>query len=148
MVFLEAKPMSHKKLFQQEAAASVNRAIANQATYNNVMRNSTNGMGGAVGRHLGIPSAYGNMAMQSQQMELSNFANSPKAIPQQPSNMPAFNNLGSGRLPDGFFGSQLGQHSPDQPARNFGTASKPMIAGVSLLVSGILVYSAYMLYRK
>jgi len=140
--------MSHKRMIEQEAAASANRAIANQATYNNVMRNSTNGMGGAIGRHLGIPSAYGNMAMQSQQMELSNFANSPKAISQRPSNMPSFNNLGSGRLPDGFFGSQLGQHSPDQPATSFGAASKPMIMGVSLLFSGILVYSAYMLYRN
>ena len=137
--------MSHKKLFEQEAAASRNREIANIATYNNVKRNSSNGMGGAIGRHLGIPSAYGNMAMQSQQMELSNFANSPKAIPQQRT-QPSFNNLGNGRLPDGFFGSQLGQLSPDSPARAFGSASKPMIATVSLLVSGILVFSAYKLY--
>lgn len=140
--------MSHKKMFEQEAAASRNREIANQATYNNVKRNSSNGMGGAIGRHLGIPSAYGNMAMQSQQMELSNFANSPKAIPGAPSNAPSFNNLGSNRLPDGFFGSQLGQLSPDQPAHHFGSVSKTTIAGVSLLISGLLVTGAYMLYRK
>ena len=140
--------MSHKKMFEQEAAASHNRAIANNATYDNVMRNSSNGMGGAIGRHLGIPSAYGNMAMQSQQMELSNFANSPKALPNRGNNAPTFNNLGNGRLPDGFFGSQLGQLSPEQPASAFGAASKPMLAGVSLLVSGILVVSAYTLYRK
>lgn len=140
--------MSHKKMFEQEAAASRNREIANAATYNNVMKNSSNGLGGAIGRHLGIPSAYGNMAMQSQQMELSNFANSPKATPQRSNNAPSFDNLGSGRLPDGFFGSQLGQVSPDQPASAFGSASKPMIAGVSLLISGILVASAYALYRK
>jgi hypothetical protein len=147
MVFLEAKSMNHKKMFEQEGAASINRDIANQATYNNVMRNSSNGVGGAIGRHLGIPSAYGNMAMQSQQMELSNFMNSPKAISQKPSNMPSFNNLGNGRLSDAFFGSQLGQTAPDQPAAFFGS-SKATIAGVSLLVSGLIAYSAWALYIR
>ena len=137
--------MSHRKMIEQEGAASKNRNIANQATYNNVMNNSSNGMGGAIGRHLGIPSAYGNMAMQNQQMELSNFANSPKATPA--TNRPTFNNLGNYRLSDAFFGSQLGQTSPNLPATSFGS-NRPVIAGVSLLVSIALIYSAYRLYRK
>ena len=144
---MEVKPMSHRKMIEQEAAASINREIANQATYQNVMRNSSRGTGGAIGRHLGIPGAYGNMAMQDQQMEMSNFMNSPKAI--KMNNGPSFDNLGSsGRLSDAFFGSQLGQMSPNSPATNFGASTKTKLKGASLLVSGALVFAAYQLYFK
>lgn len=145
---MEVEPMkNHHKMIQQEGAASINRAIANQATYNRVMRNSSNGRGGAIGRHLGIPGAYGNMAMQDQQMEMSNFMNSPKAT--KMTQGPSFDNLGSSkRLSDAFFGSQLGQHSPDAPATSFGKASKPALMTASLLVSATLVFAAYQLYFK
>ena len=138
--------MNHYRFVEQRATAMHNAAIANQATYNNVMRNSSKGRGGSLGRHLGIPSAYGNLAMQEQQMEMSNFMNSPKAIVN--TNMPTYNNLGSGRLSDAFFGSELGQISPDVPATNFGSASKTTLMGASLLVSGLLVVAGYYLYFK
>ena len=139
--------MNHYRFVEQRATAMQNAAIANQATYDRVVKNSSNGNGGALGRHLGIPSAYGNLAMQESQMEMSNFMNSPKAI--QQSNQPSFNNLGAAnRLSDAFFGSQLGQVSPDRPAHTFGSASRPQLMLASLLVSGVLVYSAYKLYGK
>ena len=139
--------MNHYRFVEQRATAMNNAAIANQATYDRVIGNSSNGNGGALGRHLGIPSAYGNLAMQESQMEMSNFMNSPKAIKQN--NQPSFNNLGAAnRLSDAFFGSQLGQMSPDRPAHGFGSASRPQLMLASLLVSGILVYSAMKLYGK
>tara|TARA_Y100001973_G_scaffold100937_1_gene162996 strand:+ start:843 stop:1262 length:420 start_codon:yes stop_codon:yes gene_type:complete len=139
--------MNHYRFVEQRDMAMKNAAIANQATYDRVISNSSNGNGGALGRHLGIPSAYGNLAMQQQQMEMSNFMNSPKAIKQN--NQPSFNNLGAtNRLSDAFFGSQLGQVSPDRPAHMFGSASRPQLMLASLLISGILVYSAVKLYGK
>ena len=139
--------MNHYRFVEQREMAMHNAAIANQATYDRVIGNSSNGNGGALGRHLGIPSAYGNLAMQQQQMEMSNFMNSPKAIKQN--NQPTFNNLGAAnRLSDAFFGSQLGQVSPERPAHMFGSASRPQLMLASLLISGILVYSAVKLYGK
>ena len=139
--------MNHYRFVEQRETAMQNAAIANQATYDRVVKNSSNGNGGALGRHLGIPSADGNLAMQESQMEMSNFMNSPKAIKQN--NQPSFNNLGAAnRLSDAFFGSQLGQVSPDRPANTFGSASRPQLMFASLLVSSILVYSAMKLYGK